>query len=191
MLPVYWKQNRRTWVTQEIFLDWYTNYFCSSVLCFCQEKELPAHALLLLDSAPGHFANLAEVRSPLDINIVYMPPNTTSHLQPVDEKVIATFKAYYLCHTFIKWWEFWTGHTIQTRITGSHSTFWRALITSIQLQKNCQWTVWMECGGISPRIYAQLHRIWTRGEHCWKRLAGWHKKTDWTNYTWRCNRDGG
>lgn len=46
--------------------------------------------------------------------------------------------AYYLCHTFINWWEFWTGHTKQTNITGAHSTFWRALITSMQLGKNCQ-----------------------------------------------------
>jgi hypothetical protein len=73
-------------------MDWYTNYFCSSVLRFCQENELPAKTLLL-DGAHGYHANLAEVRLPLDINVVYMPPNTTSHLQPVDQGVIATFKA--------------------------------------------------------------------------------------------------
>jgi hypothetical protein len=56
MLPVYWKWNRRAWVTQEIFLDWYTN-------CFCQKNELPAKALVLLDNAPGHPANLAEGRT--------------------------------------------------------------------------------------------------------------------------------
>lgn len=77
-------------MTQEIFLDWFTNYFCPSMLHFCQAKELPAKALILLDSAPGYPANFAEVRSPLDINVVYMPPNTTSRLQPVDQGVIAT-----------------------------------------------------------------------------------------------------
>jgi len=72
-------------VTQEIFTDCFTNYFCPSMLHCCQEEKLPAKALLLLDSA-----NLAEVRSPLDINVVYIPRNTTSRLQPVDQGVIAT-----------------------------------------------------------------------------------------------------
>jgi DDE superfamily endonuclease. len=48
--PVYWKWIRRSWVSQEIFLDWYTKYFCTNVLCFCQENELPAKTLLLLDN---------------------------------------------------------------------------------------------------------------------------------------------
>jgi hypothetical protein len=31
MLPFYYKWNRRAWMTQEICLDWYTNYFCPSI----------------------------------------------------------------------------------------------------------------------------------------------------------------
>jgi hypothetical protein len=138
MLTVYWKWNRRTWVTKEILLDWFTNCFCPSMLHFCQEKELPAKALLLLDSAPGHPANLAEVK--ITPGHQYCLHATKHHI------IFATsgpggnrnLLAYYLCHTFINWWEFWTGHIKQTRITGPHSTFWRALITSMQLGKNCQ-----------------------------------------------------
>ena len=43
----------------------------------CQENELLAKMLLLLDISPGHHANLAEVRTPLD-GSVYVPSNTTS-----------------------------------------------------------------------------------------------------------------
>jgi hypothetical protein len=112
----------------------------------------------------GHPAHLAEARTPVDISAVYMPSNTTSLFQPMDQRVIATFKAYYLCHT---WRELWTGQTKLTRITGTHLTFWRALITSKQLGRKCQRNVRMERGTNSPRIYARLHRISTSGEHYW------------------------
>jgi hypothetical protein len=57
----------------------------------CQENELPAKMLLLLDIAPGHHAKHAEVRTPLD-GSVYVPLNTTSLC---NQWVIATLKAYY------------------------------------------------------------------------------------------------
>jgi hypothetical protein len=47
--------------------------------------ELPAKAVLLLDSAPVHLAKLSEVRTPLDVSVVYMPSNTTSLLQPLHQ----------------------------------------------------------------------------------------------------------
>nr|XP_033696891.1 tigger transposable element-derived protein 1-like [Tursiops truncatus] len=34
------------------------------------------------------------------VKIVHLPPNTTSLIQPMHQGVIATFKKYYLCHTF-------------------------------------------------------------------------------------------
>jgi len=90
---------QKAWMTQEIFLDWYINYFCRTVLRFCQQNELPAQALLL-DNVSGHPANLAEVRTLLDVNI--FTRHQTSLFQPMDRGVIAEFKAYYLRQNFME-----------------------------------------------------------------------------------------
>lgn len=76
MLPVYWKWNKKAWVTHDILTDWYTSYFCPTVLCVSEENNLLSKALLL-DNVPGHPQILNEIRTPLDAKVVYMHPNTS------------------------------------------------------------------------------------------------------------------
>jgi hypothetical protein len=60
---------------------------------------VPRKALLLLDNVPGHPPNFEDVKSELEVKMVFLPPNTTSLLQPMDQGVIAPLKAYYLCQS--------------------------------------------------------------------------------------------
>jgi len=47
--------------------------------------------LLILDNAPSHIS----LYKPVNTTIIFLPPCTTSKLQPLDAGVIKTFKAYY------------------------------------------------------------------------------------------------
>jgi hypothetical protein len=39
-LPVIWLSNTKAWVMREVFLDWFTSYFCKSVKEYSAKKNL-------------------------------------------------------------------------------------------------------------------------------------------------------
>lgn len=93
LLPVFWMHNTKAWTTNTIAIDWFHHCFLTEVRAYLQEKGLPNKILLLLDNAPGHPVALDGMCD--DAEVVFMPPNTTSLIQPLDQGVIAAFKAYY------------------------------------------------------------------------------------------------
>lgn len=97
-LPVYWRANKKAWVTSTLFLDWFKNCFLLEAERYLSSISLPFKCLLLIDNAPGHPATLTS-QNP-NVQVVFLPPNTTSLIQPLDQGIIATFKAYYVRHTF-------------------------------------------------------------------------------------------
>ncbi|XP_026482715.1 tigger transposable element-derived protein 1-like [Ctenocephalides felis] len=97
-LPVIWKANPKAWVTSIVFEEWFTKHFIPEVKQYCSNNNLAYKALLILDNAPGHPVRIADIHP--QIKVVFLPPNTTSLLQPMDQGVIASFKAYYLRRTF-------------------------------------------------------------------------------------------
>lgn len=97
-LPVIWKHNKKAWMTSSIFIEWFTQYFCPAVKRYCEKLNLSHKALLVLDNAPSHPVNLDETND--QVKLIFLPANTTSLLQPMDQGVIATFKMYYLRRNF-------------------------------------------------------------------------------------------
>lgn len=93
-LPVFWKSNKTAWVTQINFKEWLNKSFFPEVKEYLEKKNLACKILLLLDNCKSH--GDSNLLAHPNIEVLFLPPNTTSLIQPMDQTVIATFKAYYL-----------------------------------------------------------------------------------------------
>lgn len=94
-LPVNWMANSKAWVTTALFTEWFKNCFLPEVEIYLKQKSLDFKVLLILDNAPGHVHIEHN-----NVQILFIPPNTTSLIQPLDQGIIATFKKYYIKSTY-------------------------------------------------------------------------------------------
>ncbi|KAK4309429.1 hypothetical protein Pmani_018926 [Petrolisthes manimaculis] len=144
LLPVVWKSNPKAWVTQALFMDWFYHHFIPEVEKYCRAKSLPFNVLLVLDNAPGHPPYLDDVHP--NVKVVYMPPNTSSIIQPMNQGVIATFKKYYLRRIFsqalkatdnseMTLREFWKSYNIYSAIKNINAS-WQ------EVTESCMNGVW-------------------------------------------------
>ena len=96
-LSLYYKSNK-SWMTQLLFQDALLNCYESKMEKYCLENNIPFKILLISDNAPGHPPFIGDLHP--NIKLVFLPPHTTSLIQPMDQGVKETFKAYYLRRTF-------------------------------------------------------------------------------------------
>ena len=82
-----------------IFTDWYKNVFIASV-----KERMSSETdkfLLILDNAPCHPSlNFLDAIDP-QFQVVFLPPNVTALVQPMDQGVIESMKKHYKA-TFLK-----------------------------------------------------------------------------------------
>uniref|UniRef100_A0A8C4QHC6 HTH CENPB-type domain-containing protein n=1 Tax=Eptatretus burgeri TaxID=7764 RepID=A0A8C4QHC6_EPTBU len=97
-LPVFWPSNRGACVTATVFMDWFLNCFVHEVQKYLASKSLAFKVLLILDNAPSHPENIHFAHP--NVEVLFLPPNTTTLLQPLNQGVIAAFKTYYTRRTF-------------------------------------------------------------------------------------------
>uniref|UniRef100_UPI0035901482 tigger transposable element-derived protein 1-like n=1 Tax=Myxine glutinosa TaxID=7769 RepID=UPI0035901482 len=95
LLPVYWMHNQKSWITKLLTSDWFHQCFIPEVKLYLAEKGLEFKVLLLMDNAGGHALDLSYD----GVQIEFLPPNTTSLIQPMDQGVIRAFKALYMRNT--------------------------------------------------------------------------------------------
>ncbi|XP_057335435.1 tigger transposable element-derived protein 6-like [Microplitis mediator] len=83
-LPLDYEANTKAWMTSEIFKEWLLKIDKKMI----KDKR---NILLFIDNCTAH-----NVIPPLKaIKVKFLPPNTTSKLQPLDQGIIKNFKSYY------------------------------------------------------------------------------------------------
>ncbi|KFD61368.1 hypothetical protein M514_26423 [Trichuris suis] len=92
-LPAVFRAHRSGWNTRLIFSDYMTNYVSPFVERYCRKNNLDNRCLMIVDNCTVHPANITEYGG--NVHVVFLPPNTTSLLQPCDLGLIAIIKAYY------------------------------------------------------------------------------------------------
>ena len=94
-LPFVYSNSKNAWMTSDIFYNWFKKEFVPSLRRHLRLLKLPEKAVLLLDNCPAHPP--AETLATRDgkIKVAYLPKNTTSLIQPLDQGIVATFKKNY------------------------------------------------------------------------------------------------
>ena len=93
-LPVTYEATNRGWMTQLLFLNWFKNQFIRSVTTFLENSNRPIKALLLLDNAPSH-PPATELNFNPNFRVLFLPPNCTALIQPMDQNLIQNIKVSY------------------------------------------------------------------------------------------------
>lgn len=83
-LPVTWRHNKKAWMNSKIFSEWLSDIDK-------QMRKQNRQILMFLDNASSHAKDLKLS----NVTLKFLPANTTSHLQPLDQGIIKAFKARY------------------------------------------------------------------------------------------------
>ena len=100
-LPVIYKSQRNAWMNSEIFANWFKKDFVLVVKHrqFMQNILSPK-ALLLINNCSAHPKELRSCDG--SVTCVFLPPNTTSLIQPMDRGILQAMKTHYKGKLFQK-----------------------------------------------------------------------------------------
>ena len=90
-LPVRYCNSKKAWMTMELWNNW-LKWF---------DSKLRKKSILLIDNCPAHTDG--SYLGLKNLHVVYLPPNTTSHIQPCDAGIIHNFKVNYR-NTLVSRW---------------------------------------------------------------------------------------
>ena len=94
-LLVHYFLQKKLWMDCNIFSEWFQQQFLPSVRRFCSNNGLEKKALLLFDNAASHLSSAMLQLDNSKIKAMFLPPNTTTNIQPMDQAVIVPCKRQY------------------------------------------------------------------------------------------------
>ena len=83
-LPTQYDANAKAWMTGAIFTKWVTKFDKK-----CQRQR--CKVALIIDNCPAH----PKIQGLKAVTLIFLPPNTTSRTQPMDQGVIRSLKHHY------------------------------------------------------------------------------------------------
>ena len=96
--PVYWRSSKKAWVNSKIIKDWLLNCFVPDARWKCRQDKREFKVMLLMDNCPAHPQYLLDAHN--CVQVVFLPPKTTSLIQPLDQEIIATVKSRFQAQVF-------------------------------------------------------------------------------------------
>ena len=94
VLPLIYKSQRNAWMNSEIFAKWFKKYYVSAVKSHqCSQNIHSPKALLLIDNCSAHPDELRSRDG--SATCLFLPPNTTSLIQLMDQGVLQATKNQY------------------------------------------------------------------------------------------------
>ncbi|KAG7161066.1 Tigger transposable element-derived protein 1-like 60 [Homarus americanus] len=97
-LNVHWLTARKARMFSTLSLSWFDDCFVPDMKKFCEQQNVPFKILLLLDNARGHSPLLLDHHP--NVKVVFLPPNTTSLIQSMDQELICYVKAAFSAKKF-------------------------------------------------------------------------------------------
>lgn len=82
-----WRWNKKAWMNTTIMVEW--------LHAFYQHIGSTRQVLLTMDNFSAHYSAIELHPPPLNIRICWLPANSTSRFQPLDQGIIQSFKACY------------------------------------------------------------------------------------------------
>lgn len=79
----------------QIFSQWFHDEFVPGVQKHLKDRGLEPKVVLLLDNAPSHPDEAMLVSKDKKITAIFLPPNTTALIQPMDQGVLEALKRRY------------------------------------------------------------------------------------------------
>jgi hypothetical protein len=134
------------------FKEWLFEVCTPSIKDYLENNVLPLKALLLFDNAPGHPKDLEDnfLTDVSWLTVQFLPPNTTSLIQPMDQEVIAGFKKLYTRALFSRCFE-----ACQFSSTMTLKIFWKEKFDILE-------AIWLIRKASSEVTQRQLNSAWRK-----------------------------
>lgn len=94
-LPVEYHSTKNAWMTSALFVKWFHESFVKQVRTFQASHNFSGSAILLIDNAPSHATEAQLTSDDGKIITMFLPPNCTPLIQPMDQNAIRLVKLYY------------------------------------------------------------------------------------------------